>query len=252
MIRSWLRSTLVLMLCTAPAAPAWAGGSTGGGSSSGSGSDTGGSGSGSGSDTGGSDSGTTDGGSSSGMMCTECVDSNEMVTVVSPADGEVVNNTFEVRVTAPHTCSCDTCGCYESPPPSISVRANNMTQGTCNDGDRDCNTLDQTFTVTLDAGTYTIDALAQVEQAVQFSASIEVEVVGSLGDSTGEPLPPPPPPLPPDPPATGGSSSSSGGTSGGASDGGGGGGCGCTSGGSGAPAGVLALLVLGAIRRRRS
>lgn len=259
MIRPWLRFALVCPLLVAPALARAGGGgsSSSGGESSGTdsggtdtGSDTGtdsGSDTGMSSDTGmGSDTGTTgEGSSSDGGICGECTPLDEMVRIVSPMDGEVVAPSLDVRITAPHTCVCETMCCNTNDPYSVSLRVDGMTVESCSQADRECNTRDQTFSIVLEPGTHVLDAAADVDFSAQFSAPVEVTVPGVPGDdSTGAPPPPPPPPPPP-----AGSSGDSSGSETGAADGEGGG-CGCRSTGSGGPAGLLVLVVLGALRRR--
>jgi len=259
MISAWLRPSLVTLLCSLPAV-AWAGGTgTGTGTDTdvgtttdvatgtGTGTDTG-TGTGTGTDTG-SDTGDGDG-SSTGQECVECMEDPDPVQIVTPADGATVGTTIEVRVTAPHTCVCDGCACAPRPPLNVNVRVDNMTVAGCQLGDEECNTEDNFFTIDLEPGPHTIDAVAEHNGQPSFSEPIEVTVMGSVGDdTTGSPPPPPPPP-----PATtddGGSDS----TGAPAADGGsGGGGCGCRTDGerSGAPLlfALAALLGLGARRRR--
>ncbi|MCA9651906.1 MAG: MYXO-CTERM sorting domain-containing protein [Myxococcales bacterium] len=241
----WLRTTLVLALGTLSPL-AWAGSSGSSGSS-----DTGGSGTG-GSDTGGSDTGgTTSEGSSSGEICGECTPSADPVQIISPADGAVVPRTFDVRVTAPHTCSCETMCCNTLEPASVNLRIDGMTVDNCNTGD--CDTTDHTFTVVdLAPGTYLLDAAAPVDFSVEFSAKIMITVEGEIatGDTTAGS----------DGNVSAGMTAGNGTTSTGGS---GGettpatgeptGGCGCRSepGPRGALASMLGLLALGAVRRRR-
>lgn len=202
-------------------------------------------------DTGGSDSGTTGGSSSSGEFCGECTPLDEPVQIISPVDGAVVGRTFEVRVTAPYTCSCDTMCCDAFDPSTIGLRIDGMSYETCSSDE--CNTTDHTFMVVdLAPGTYELDALAPVDFSVEFSARIQITVEGELatGDTTGSG----------DGNVSAGmtagvSTTSSGSSSSGpaASDGNGGGGCGCRSGSSpvGPPGALLGMLVLGSLRRRR-
>lgn len=273
--RLWLRPALVCTLCLTPAL-ALAGGGTSttgagggtvgsdgmevgvtgdptdpGGTSIGvtdSGFDTGFPGTSGGTDEGTSGGSTDDGGSSSGEVCGRCEVSEDPVVIVSPEDGTTVGTLFEVRVTAPHTCFCDDCGCFAADPFSVTLRVDGMTFDSCN-GDG-CVTSDHTFTVMLDPGEYTLDAAADHEGSPSFSDPITVTVEGEVGpsDSSGEPPPPPPPPLPSD---SSGSSGSSGTTAGSTDTGSGG--CGCTT--APAPAGgaatLLALFGLLGLRRRR-
>lgn len=260
-----LRLVLVISSCTLCAvawpAAAWAGGGTTGTGGMATGTDTGmatdtdtdtGMATGTGTDTGmvtgtGTSTSGSDG-SSSGEMCVECEPSLDPVQIVSPADGTMVTATFDVRVTAPYTCAC----AGPRPPFNINLRVDGTTVASCQSNDDDCNTEDQTFTIGgLSGGPHTLDAVAEHDGSPEFSASIEIispEVAGE--DSTGAPPPPPPPP----PPSTTSGEGSSGDTGSAAADGGSGGGCGCRAqshGSTGSVMGLLALLGLGALRRRR-
>lgn len=242
---TWLRPSLLALLLGVPAV-ASAGGGGGSSTGMGTGSDTGmGSGSDTGTGTGGSDTGTGSGGSSSsGEPCSECIDSTDPVQIISPANGATVATTTDVRITAPYTCSCDGCACSQRPPFSVSIRVDGMTVTSCSDGSKGCNTEDQTFTIELEPGTHTLDAAAEHDGQPEFSDPIEVTVPGSTDDSTGTPPPPPPPP----PPSTSSSGSDSTGTPAASGDGGG---CGCRTEGGRASAGLLAMLALLGLGRRR-
>lgn len=232
MISAWLRPALVTLFLAALPATAGAGG--GSSTGTGTGTDTG-----TGSDTGAS--GTT-------MECSECTDSTDVVQIVSPANGATVATTFDVHVTAPYTCACVGCACAPRPPSSVAVRVDSMTVANCQNGEEDCNSEDQTFTLMLEPGTYMIDAVAEHDGSPEFSEKIEITIPGAADDTTGAPPPPPPPPA-----STGDSGSDSTGAP--ASDGGGGG-CGCRAEPGRASGGLLlglfALVGLGALRRRRA
>lgn len=251
-----LRATLALTLCSISPL-AWAGGGTDSGGGGGtvvtdSATDSGGTG-GTG-DTGGTGTGGSTGeGSSSGDICGECTPSGEPVQIISPVDGAVVGRTFDVRVTAPYSCSCDTMCCNTFYPTSLTLRIDVMTVDVCNASD-DCDTTDHTFTVAdLAPGTYELDAIAPVDGSAEFSQKVTITVEGEVatGDGTtgsGE---------------AGGVTvgmTSAGGTSNGSSSGdtgaaagGSDGGCGCRS--EPGPRGLaplgLGLLLLATRRRRR-
>lgn len=243
MSSAWLRPALMtLLLASLPTTAAAT--STGTGSGTGTGSDTGmGTDTGTGTGTGG------DGGSGSTTMeCSECTDSTDVVQIVSPANGATVATTVDVHVTAPYTCACNGCACAPRPPFTVNVRVDGMTVINCSSDEEGCNTEDQTFSIELEPGTHTLDAVADHDGHPEFSDPIEVTVPGAADDTTGSPPPPPPPPAA----STGESGSDSTGAP--AADGGGGG-CGCraddpqhTSGGL--PALLLGLLGLGVARRR--
>jgi MYXO-CTERM domain-containing protein len=177
-----------------------------------------------------------------------------VVTIVSPIDGAVVGTTFEVRVTAPHTCYCDTCGCVAENPFTTTLRIDGSSYDNCN-GDG-CDTSDHTFVVKLPAGTYQLDAAADHDLAVEFSEKIMVTVEGesTSGDTTAGADAGVTVGMTTAPPTTGNGGSSSGTGDAAASDGGSTGGCGCRapSNPSGPLGALLSVLVLGTLRRRRS
>ncbi|MEM7153042.1 MAG: MYXO-CTERM sorting domain-containing protein [Myxococcota bacterium] len=253
---AYLRASLVLSLTLTPAVALAGGVMTGSTTDMGtsSGSDTGDT---DGTDTGsggtdGSDTGTSTGGGSSESCgeVGECDVSTDSVVIVSPMTGAEVGRPFDLQVTAPHTCYCDPCGCFAGPPNRVTVRVDGMTFDSCEMSE--CDTMDHTFSLDLAPGPHTIDAIADVELSPDFSAPIEVTVVGEVatGDSTaGEGGVPPTPPMP----GTSSSGSDDSGTTEAAADGGGGGGCGCTTTPTrGGPLGALfGVLLLTGLRRRR-
>lgn len=258
---AYLRASLVVSLTLSPAV-ALAGGVMTGSTTDAPGTSSGGMATG---DTDGTDSGGTDGfetdtdtdsgtstGGGSSESCGEigeCEVSMDSVVIVSPMTGAEVGRPFDLQVTAPHTCYCSPCGCFTGPPNRVTIRVDGMTFTSCETGE--CDTMDHTFSLDLAPGPHTIDAVADVELSPEFSAPIEVTVVGEVatGDSSGDGAPPPPPPTPGT--TSGGSDGS--GTSGAAADDGGGGGCGCNTDSTprGALGALFGLVLLTSLRRRR-
>jgi MYXO-CTERM domain-containing protein len=74
-------------------------------------------------------------------------------TILSPADGAIVDATFHLSVAIPPLCACDTCGCNDEQAAYVNVLVDGMSSTSC--GDEAC--WQRGFDLTLAPGEHTIE-----------------------------------------------------------------------------------------------